>query len=186
MAFRTFTLLAGFVTALTFPVTLLAAEEEDFINFAGTHCRAFVAEGRADMAFVMGKAAAKFSQQEMESFNREFARKIIDVYNIDPNQSCVLDVLSMKPTVDKHVKAPQHKREAYPKAKREVAVVAGVMGSVNSPAPVSVSYRLERVGASPWVITNITLNGQPLVDRYRVEYEALAKQGGADAVLANL
>lgn len=163
-----------------------AAEKEDFVAFASSHCRAFIEEGRADMGFAMGKASAKFSQEEMLVFNRDFAAKIVEQYNIDPAKGCKLDVVSMKPVGHKSSKPAERGRYAQPKAKREIAVVGGEMGSQGNAAPVSVAYRLERIGVSPWVITNITLNGQPLVDRYRVEYEALAAKGGSRSVLENL
>lgn len=168
------------------PTIVVAADEEDFISFAGEHCRAFVSEGRADMSFALGKAASKFSQKEMLEFNRDFARKIINEYNIDPSKSCVVDVLSMKPVPDTSSKPPEKGRYATAKPQREIAVVAGVLGTNNSDAPVSVAYRFERTGSGPWVINNITFNGHPMVDRYRVEYEALARKGGSDAVLENI
>lgn len=184
--FRASTLVFAALVPLMLPATALAESEQDFIAFAGNHCRAFVADGRADMGFALGKAANKFSQNEMLEFNRQFATKIIQEYAIDPAKGCTMDVLSMKPVVDASNKPAEKGRYAQPKPEREVAVVAGVMGSKDADMPVSVAYRFERVGASPWVITNITLNGQPLVDRYREEYEALAKKGGSEAVLGKL
>lgn len=178
--------ISALLLALSVSTPAIAAEEQDFIDFAGTHCRAFINEGRADMAFAMGKASAKFTQKEMMVFNRLFAQKIVAQYKIDPAKGCTLDVLSMKPVKHESSKPAERGRYAQPKPKREVAVVAGVMGSQGNDAPVSVAYRLERVGVSPWIITNITLNGQPLVDRYREEYEAYARKGGSDAVLDNL
>lgn len=174
------------LAALMLAPAAQAAEAKDFVAFASSHCRAFIAEGRADLSFAMGKAFAKFSQEEMLEFNRAFAAKIVEQYNIDPAKGCKLDVVNMKPVRDTSHKPADRSRFAQPKAEREIAVVAGEMGSKGNAAPVSVAYRLEHIGESPWIITNITLNGQPLVDRYREEYEALAKKGGADAVLENL
>ena len=79
----------------------------------------------------------------------------------------------------------QNQRRAVPELEQEIAVVAGVMKS-RSGAPVSVAYRLERAGNYPWIITNISINGQPMVDRYREEYEALAASGGSGAVLQRI
>lgn len=171
---------------LALPLAAHAASEKDFVAFAGTHCNAFITEGRADLTFAMGKAYAKFSQAELLEFNRAFAAKIIDQYGIDPAKGCKLDVVSVKPVRHVSSKPAERGRYAQPQARREIAVVAGELGSKGNAAPVSVAYRLEHVGESPWVITNITLNGQPLVDRYREEYEALAKKGGSGAVLGNL
>lgn len=182
---RAFSLLCAAAIPL-FATSAHAVEDQDFIDFAGTHCRAFINEGRADMGFALGRAAAKFSKAEMVEFNREFSSKIVNQYHIDPAKGCVLDVLSMKPVQRATSKPADKGRYAQPAALHEIAVVAGVMGTQNSDAPVSVSYRLERVGSSPWVITNITLNGQPLVDRYREEYEAWARKGGSDAVMNHL
>lgn len=181
--FRSFKLVFAAFVPLVFSATALAQSDQDFIEFAGTHCRAFIADGRADMEFVLGKAASVFSPDEMLEFNRQFAAKIIREYHIDPTKSCVMDVLSMKPLVTTNNKPAEKGRYAQPKAQREVAVVAGVMGAKNTDVPISVAYRFERMGTSPWVITNITLNGQPLVDRYREEYEALVAKGGIEAVL---
>lgn len=184
--FRSAMLVSAVAAALASPAAAHEAGKEDFIAFASSHCRAFIEEGRADMSFAMGKAVAKFTQEEMLDFNRAFAAKIVEQYNIDPAKGCVLDVVTMKPVVNTSNKPAERGRYAQPEAKREIAVVAGVMGSRGNEAPVSVAYRLEHVGSSPWVITNVTLNGQPLVDRYRVAYEALAAKGGSDAVLENL
>lgn len=183
---RTLSLLSVAVVPLLVSASAHAAEEKDFVDFATAHCSAFIEEGRADMSFAMGKASAKFSQAEMLAFNRAFAQKIVAQYGIDPAKGCKLDVVTVKPVVDESNKPKERGRYAQPKAKHEIAVVAGEMGSVDSAAPVSVAYRLERIGVSPWVISNVTLNGQPLVDRYREEYEALAKTGGSGAVLQNL
>jgi ABC-type transporter MlaC component len=182
---RAFSLLCAAAIPL-FATPAAAVEEQDFIDFAGAHCRALISEGRADMAFALGKASAKFSQQDMLDFNKAFAAKLIKQYHIDPAKGCVLDVLSMKPIRNESSKPPSRGRYAQPEIDREIAVVAGVMGTVDSQAPVSVAYRLERIGSSPWVITNITLDGQPLVARYREAYEAHAKKGGAEAVMKHL
>ena len=184
--FRSFVLLSAALGSLAVPCTVQAASEQDFVAFASAHCRAFINEGRADLSFAMGKASAKFSHDEMMQFNHDFAAKIVQQYNIDPAKGCTLDVVSMKPVKDESSKPAERGRYVQPKAKKEIAVVAGVMGSKGNAAPVSVAYRLEHIGASPWVITNITLNGQPLVDRYREEYEAAAAKGGSDAVLEKL
>lgn len=183
---RVSALLVACVTPSFTPIAALAAEEQDFIDFAATHCRALIAEGRADMAFAMGKASAKFTQEEMLAFNRAFASKLVEEYNIDPAQGCMMESLSRKPVKQASSKPADRGRHVQPKAEREIAVVTGFMGSRGSTAPVSVSYRMERIGSSPWVITNISFNGQPMADRYRAEYEALAKKGGSDAVLGNL
>lgn len=184
--FRSTTLVSAFLAACIAAPAAQAVDEKDFVAFASSHCRAFVTEGRADLSFAMGKAFAKFSQEEMLEFNRAFAQKIVQQYNIDPDKGCKLDVVSVKPVKDTSSKPAERGRYAQPKAAREIAVVAGELGSVGNAAPVAVAYRLEHIGESPWVITNITLNGHPLVDRYREEYEALAKKGGSGAVLNNL
>jgi ABC-type transporter MlaC component len=169
-----------------FPANAFAAQDQEFIEFAGSHCRAFLSDGRADMGFALGKALNKFSESEMFEFNRQFARNVIEQYNIDPTKGCVLDVLTMKSVNDTGNKPAEHGRYARPKPEHTVAVVAGVMGTKGAEAPVSVAYRFERIGISPWVITNVTLNGQPLVDRYREEYEAMAAKGGSEAVLEQM
>lgn len=183
---RVSALLAVCMTSSLTPLAAQAAEEQDFIDFAASHCRALISEGRADMAFAMGKASSKFTQEEMIAFNRDFAAKLVKEYNIDPAKGCVMESLSRKPVKEASSKPADRGRYAQPKADREIAVVSGFMGSQGSAAPVSVSYRMERIGASPWVITNITFNGQPMVDRYREEYETLATKGGSDAVMENL
>lgn len=179
---------AAFAALILSAVPAVAEEVDtrDFVAFASSHCRAFVGEGRADLSFAMGKAAAKFTQEEMIDFNQAFAAKIIEEYHIDPAKGCVLDSVTVKPVRDVSSKPADNSRFALPKAKRQLAVVSGELGSRDSVAPVAVSYRLEQIGASPWVITNISLNGQPLVDRYREHYEALAARGGSQAVLDNL
>lgn len=183
---RSASLIAPAIAILLSAPAAQAAEAEDFIAFASSHCRAFIEEGRADMSFAMGKAVNKLSHKEMVEFNRRFAAKIVGEYNIDPAKGCKLDVVSMKPVVDTSHKPQTRDRRALPEAKHEIAVVAGEMGSQGNAAPVSVAYRLEKIGVSPWVITNVTLNGQPLVDRYREAYEHMAAHGGSDALLENM
>lgn len=177
---------SALLLALAAAAPAQAVSGQDFIDFAGTHCRALIAEGRADMGFAAGKAEASFSQQEMLEFNRRFAQKLVNDYNIDPAKGCTLDVLTVKPVKEASSKPARRERHAQPQALRQEAVVAGVLGSRGNDAPVSVAYRLERMGESPWIITNITLNGQRLADRYREEYEAYARKGGSQAVLGNL
>lgn len=184
--FRAITRVSALLVACVTPLAAQAAEEQDFIDFAASHCRALISEGRADMAFAMGKASSKFTQEEMIAFNRDFAAKLVKEYNVDPAKGCVMESLSRKPVKEASSKPADRGRFAQPKAEREIAVVSGFMGSQGSAAPVSVSYRMERIGVSPWVITNITLNGQPMVDRYREEYEAMAAKGGSSAVMENL
>ena len=184
--FRAIIRVSALLAACATPLAAQAAEEQDFIDFAASHCRALIGEGRADMAFAMGKASSKFTQEEMIAFNRAFAGKLVKEYNIDPAKGCMMESLSRKPVKQAGNKPADRSRYAQPKAEQEIAVVSGFMGSNGSAAPVSVSYRMERIGVSPWVITNITLNGQPMVDRYREEYEALAAKGGSDAVMGNL
>lgn len=183
---RASALLVACITPSLAPLAAQAAEEQDFIDFAASHCRALIAEGRADMAFAMGKASSKFTQEELIAFNRDFAAKLVKDYSIDPAKGCVMESMSRKPVKQASSKPADRSRFAQPKAEREIAVVSGFMGSQGSVAPVSVSYRMERIGVSPWVITNITLNGQPMADRYREEYEALAAKGGSKAVMGNL
>lgn len=160
----------------------------DFIAFASEHCRAFIGDGSANLGFALGKrAAAKFSFEERAEFNQQFAQKLIQQYRIDASKPCVLNTVSMKPVrrVD-HSPKTNLERGVLPKAKQEIAVVNGQLPTTTPDVFVSVAYRLERVGTSPWTLTNITFNGQPLVDRYRAEYDALALKGGARAVLDNL
>ncbi|MBM3617071.1 MAG: ABC transporter substrate-binding protein [Alphaproteobacteria bacterium] len=160
----------------------------DFIAFASEHCRAFIGDGTANLGFALSKrAAAKFSFEERAEFNQQFAQKLIQQYKIDASKPCVLNTVSMKPVrrVD-HSPKTNPERGVLPKAKQEIAVVNGQLPTTTPDVFVSVAYRLERVGASPWTLTNITFNGQPLVDRYRAEYDVLAAKGGPRAVLNNL
>lgn len=159
----------------------------DFIAFASEHCRAFIGEGKGNLGFALSKrAAAKFSEAERAEFNREFARKLIHQYQIDASKPCVLNTVSMKPVVRTTHEPKTRERHEIPTAKHEIAVVNGQLATTMPDVTVSVAYRLERIGASPWVLTNITFNGQPLVDRYRVEYDALANRGGSQAILDSL
>lgn len=160
----------------------------DFIAFASEHCRAFIGEGKGNLGFALSKrVAAKFSEAERAEFNRAFAHKLITQYQIDASKPCVLNTVSMKP-VEKLTHEPKDRsRHALPEAKHEIAVVSGQLASTAAANMfVSVSYRLERIGTSPWALTNITFNGQPLVDRYRAEYDALALKGGTKAIFDTL
>lgn len=160
----------------------------DFIAFASEHCRAFIGDGSANLGFALSKrAVAKFSFEERAEFNQQFARKLIEQYRIDASKPCVLNTVSMKPVrrVD-HTPKTNPERGVLPKAKQEIAVVNGQLPTTTPDVFVSVAYRLERIGTSPWALTNITFNGQPLVDRYRAEYDVLAVKGGARGVLDNL
>lgn len=186
MNFRSLRAITAFSAVLLVSAPVHAQEDtQNFIGFASEHCRAFIVAGKADLSFAMGKAAAKFTNAELMEFSRQFAQKLVRVYDIDPAQGCVLDVVSKKPVPVKEIHPdPDHRRKIEPLG-REIAVVAGVMKS-HADTPVSVAYRLERAGNNAWRITNISINGQPMVDRYRVEYETLAKKGGSKMVMDNL
>lgn len=178
----------GSVLAALFVTPAWAVDEmnQDFVDAANRHCEAFLGGGGANMGFALGKASRKFSPSEMATFNQRFASKLIAQYEINASKGCVLDGMSMQPVVNKNSKPHIHDRRALVPAAHELAVVNGVLASTKADVPVSIAYRLERSGTAPWVITNITLNGQPMVDRYREEYEALANSGSAAAVLDTL
>lgn len=166
-------------------------QTSDFINFATTHCKAMIRDGRADLGFVLGKAAARFSAAQLEEFNLLFSRKLVKDFHVDANQECVLDVVTTKkreaPATYVASADTQAHHESLPPKGHEIAVVIGEIAGATADVPVSVAYRLEQMeGAQGWEITNISLNGQPLADRYREAYETLAKEGGAKAVLGAL
>lgn len=162
-------------------------DDSEFVAQARAHCAAFLASGDANLLFALAKSTAvKFSAAERAEFNRRFGQKIIAQYGIDTSKPCALDAISLK-QLRKQTHAPKDKsRYALPEPKHEIAVVSGQLASAGSNAPVSVSYRLERKGGSPWFITNISFNGQPLVDRYREEYRQVAEREGVEALLSSL
>lgn len=183
-----FSSLAAAATVLLFAANAYGedASKEDFISFTSQHCQALL-QGQADMSFAMGKAYSRFSGQELAVFNQDFSRKLVAEYGIDASKPCVLDMVTMKQKTDDFaLSRAANDRRKLQKADEHIVVVAGGLSSTQSSAPVSIAYRLERVGESPWVITNITFDGHPMADRYREEYEALARKGGAGAVLGDL
>lgn len=150
-------------------------ESNDFVAFASEHCRAFINEGRGNLEFALNKQdKARLSSEERAAFNRDFSHKIIQEYNIDISKPCELNVVSMKPV--EQAEPRQRDRYVIEPVKREVAVVSGQLLSTLPGVSVSVAYRLEKVGASPWVLGNITFNGQPLINRYVREFKGLAKK----------
>lgn len=162
-----------------------AFASEDYAAIATEHCNAFLKNGSADMHFALGKASAKFSEAELAEFNRRFAMKLVSDYHINPAAGCVLDMASTGTVKPDAGHKPSSRRSRAPVTVIERAVVSGIMQGQQS-EPVAVAYRLERSGAQPWTIINISINGQPLVDRYRELYEDTAGQGGAEAVLDSL
>lgn len=177
-----------FSSCMAVACALLAAApafaSEDYAAIAAEHCNAFLKGGSADMQFALGNASAKFSQAELAEFNRRFATKLVSDHHINPASGCVLDMASTGAVKPDAGHKPLSRRRA-PVQVVERAVVSGVMQG-HQGEPVAVAYRLERSGAQPWAIINVSINGQPLVDRYRKLYEAAAGQGGAKAVLDSL
>lgn len=183
MAFVKFSSCVAIACALL--TTAPAVASEDYAAIATEHCNAILADGSADLGFALGKASAKFSKAERAEFNRRFATKLVSDYDINPASGCVLDMAStgtVKPDAG-HKPSTRRSRAHVPVVER--AVVSGVMQGQHG-EPVAVAYRLERSGAEPWSIINISINGQPLVNRYREMYETTAGQGGAEAVLDSL
>ncbi len=177
-------MVSHFFYALTLSATIVASSsaiaadtKQDFITFATVHCAAWTGGDDADMAFVLGKAAAKFSKRQQEQFNNKFADKLIADYALDPEKDCVLSVVNKSAA-----------SQALPMFEgAEQVVVAGYLREKGKEVPVSVAYRLERERMDDgWRVANMTLNGQPLSDRYREEFEAMAEAGGPKAILGSL
>ena len=163
-----------------------AVEGVNYVDIASQHCRAWLSNNSANMGFALGKAAAKFTNAELEQFSKLFGQKIRTHYGIGATTDCTLKEVNESPAASTQPNKPVERRDRTPRGKRSIAVVSGVLAGEGG-VPVAVAYRLEQgdTGAA-WRIRSISLNGEPLVDRWREEYEALANSQGSKAVLAKV
>ncbi len=183
MRIRTFSALLISV-AIAAPSATFAADPGDFTVFASEHCDAMVKSGRADLGFTLGEARGKFSNVDLQEYSARFAQKLVADFGIDPTQPCVLDTVSVGAMDDYKAshKPNRNKRRDNLERNYNQAVVSGYIPGREG-VPVAVSYRLQQEIGQSWEIKNISLNGQPVDDMYREQAEALAKEGGATAVI---
>lgn len=164
-------------------------EKDNYTAIANSHCTAFLqATKDAHWEFVLGKAGRLFSPAERDEFNRKFSRKLIREYALDTAKPCALDVVSRR-QADLSSNAPVVKGKAHRAAvlpEREIAVVEGSLIGTGDNADTPIAYRFEQQGQSGWLLANITVNGVPMIDRYREKCEQLAEKYGARYLLDKL
>lgn len=141
-------------------------DDSDFVTLTSRHCKAFINERKGNFEFLLNsRTKAQLSQAEKEEFSQKFSEKIVNEYRIDASQACVLNTASVKDIEESPPHRFKNRNLSIPVWHREIAIVGGQLPSTLPNMFVSIAYKLERIGKNPWIIDNITLNGQPLDNR---------------------
>lgn len=166
--------------------------QEAALNYAVHHCQSWLGSnpegGVADMGFVLGEYSETGTDAQRMEFSRLFGNHLINHYNLDVKTSgCGFEVVEMKTSGGETVSGPAGKdRYEYRTVKQQEAFLRTRMNSTRPDVPVNVVYHLVSKKDGPWVLANISINGQPQADRYRGTYRQILRQGGMTELLASL
>lgn len=149
---------------------------------AATHCRLLVGytDGALspDFSLLLGSGGNRLSLDERKQFDAAITRHLRAQWQLSSAQhlACELHKVESNAGLDENM-LPVQSHERY--------VQARLISSTG--APLNLVYHVTRqVRASGWSITNISVNGRPLVENYRASISKALREGGLARLLQAL